>query len=284
MNPEVNAVLAEVKAQMASMDSPQPKAEGQAQAVDVNSLRLPDFSTMSIMEATKWCMDNGINKALDISQTTGKKLHTIHTAQWRIRKGDTVVMSGARAYPKHVKSLEERVLSALKTGCRTATTIHTYVGKDVAIKVLNMKLGSLVSRGLIGKKKSVSTGHMKYYPYDEALAKGCLQEPKPKKNPFEFKPDNRLPSFVPPRSLQIAEQLKPMPIDQDRENYILFLEKRVTEWQTEARRLQHEVDAKAKREVRNVAYDQALEQIESLRKEVKRLTIIIEYYEGKAGK
>lgn len=283
MNPEVNAVLAEVKAQMASMDSPQPKAEGQAQAVDINSLRLPDFSTMSIMEATKWCMDNGINKALDISQTTGKKLHTIHTAQWKIRKEGNV-SSGARAYPKHVKSLEERVLSALKTGCRTATTIHTYVGKDVAIKVLNMKLGSLVSRGLIGKKKSVSTGHMKYYPYEEALAKGCLQEPKPKKNPFEFKPDNRLPSFVPPRSLQIAEQLKPMPIDQDRENYILFLEKRVTEWQTEARRLQHEVDAKAKREVRNVAYDQALEQIESLRKEVKRLTIIIEYYEGKAGK
>ena len=270
MNPEVNAVLAEVKAQMLSLDNPKPT--------------MPDFNSMSIMEATKWCMDNGINKALDIAQTTGKKLHTIHTAQWRIRKGDTAIMSGARAYPKHVKSLEERVLSALKTGCRTATTIHTYVGKDVALKVVNMKLGSLVSRGLIGKKKSVSTGHMKYYPYDEALAKGCLQEPKVKKNPFEFKPaDDRLPSFVPPRSLQIAEQLKPMPIDQDRENYILFLEKRVTEWQTEARRLQHEVD-KPKREVRNVAYDQALEQIESLRKEIQRLTIIVEYYEGKAGK
>jgi hypothetical protein len=276
MNPEVNAVLAEVKAQMASMDNP--KSE-----VDVNATRLPDFSTMSIMKATEWCMANHIDKPQDIARTTGKKLETIHTAMWKIRKGGNV-SSGAKAYPKHVKSLEDRVLSALKTGCRTATTIHTYVGKDVAIKVLNMKLGSLVSRGLIGKKKSVSTGHMKYYPYDEALAKGCLQEPKPKKNPFEFKPDNRLPSFVPPRSLQIAEQLKPMPIDQDRENYILFLEKRVTEWQTEARRLQHEVDAKAKREVRNVAYDQALEQIELLRKEVKRLTIIIEYYEGKAGK
>ena len=270
MNPEVNAVLAEVKAQMLSLDNPKPT--------------MPDFNAMSIMEATKWCMDNGINKASDIAQTTGKKLHTIHTAQWRIRKGDTVIMSGARAYPKHVKSLEERVLSALKTGCRTATTIHTYVGKDVALKVLNMKLGSLVSRGLIGKKKSVSTGHMKYYPYDEALAKGCLQEPKVKKNPFEFKPAERATEFVPPRSLQIAEQLKPMPIDQDRENYILFLEKRVTEWQTEARRLQHEVDAKSKREVRNIAYDQALEQIESLRKEIQRLTIIVEYYEGKAGK
>lgn len=276
MNPEVNAVLAEVKAQMASMDNQKPE-------VDVNAPRLPDFSTLSVMEATKWCMDNGINKALDIAQTTGKRLNTIHTAQWKIRKGSNV-SSGAKAYPKHVKSLEERVLSALKTGCRTATTIHTYVGKDVALKVLNMKLGSLVSRGLIGKKKSVSTGYMKYYPYDEALAKGCLQKPKVKKNPFEFKPTEKVISFAMPRSLEIAEQLKPMPIDQDRENYILFLENRVTEWQTEARRLQREVDAKTRREVRNVAYDEASAQIESLRKEIKRLTIIVEYYEGKAGK
>jgi hypothetical protein len=190
-------------------------------------------------------------------------------------------------YPAHVKPLEQRVLAALDAGCRTAKTIHTYVGKDVPEKVVNMKLGQLVSRGKIGRKISESTGYLKYYPYEIAKEKGCLQEPKkrqPKQNPFEFKPAKRVTEFVAPRSLEIAEQLTTAPVDQDRENYILFLEKRVTEWQAEARKLQHEVDAKTRREVRNVAYDQALEQVEALRKEVQRLTIILEYYEGKAGK
>ena len=64
MKPEVNAVLQEVKASLAN---PQPKAEGQAQPVDINSLRLPDFKTLSIMEATKWCMEHGIEKGTDIA-------------------------------------------------------------------------------------------------------------------------------------------------------------------------------------------------------------------------
>ena len=183
-------------------------------------------------------------------------------------------------YPAHVKPLETRVLAALDSGCRTAKTINTYVGRDVPERVVNMKLGQLVARGKIGRKVSDSTGYLKYYPYKIAKEKGILEIPKKRKskvNPFEFKPAERATEFVAPRSLEIADQLH---IDQDRENYILFLEKRVTEWQTEARRLQREVDAKSS----VVAYDQALEQIESLRKEIQRLTIIVEYYEGKASK
>ncbi len=97
MKPEVNAVLQEVKQALAN---PQPKAEGQAQLVDINSLRLPDFSTLSIMEATKWCMEHGIEKGTDIANLTGKKLNTVHTAQWKLRN------------PKRVKVLQRRAKKA----------------------------------------------------------------------------------------------------------------------------------------------------------------------------
>lgn len=93
MKPEVNALLAEVKAQMSSMDQAKPE-------VDINSLRLPDFSTMSIMEATKWCMEHGIEKGTDIAHVTGKKLNTVHTAQWKLRN------------PKRVKVLQRRAKKA----------------------------------------------------------------------------------------------------------------------------------------------------------------------------
>jgi hypothetical protein len=96
MKPEVNAVLQEVKANLAN---PKPQ-------VDINALRLPDFKTMSIMEATKWCLTNGIEKPSDIAQTTGKQPNTIHTAMWKIRN------------PKRVKVLARRAkkVKALKSG------------------------------------------------------------------------------------------------------------------------------------------------------------------------
>jgi hypothetical protein len=96
MKPEVNAVLQEVKANLAN---PQPK-------VDVNALRLPDFKAMSIMESAKWCIENGITKAPDIAQLTGKQVNTIHTAMWKLRN------------PKRVKVLQRRAkkAKALKAG------------------------------------------------------------------------------------------------------------------------------------------------------------------------
>jgi hypothetical protein len=102
MKPEVNAVLQEVKANLAN---PQPK-------VDVNALRLPDFKAMSIMESAKWCIENGITKAPDIAQLTGKQVNTIHTAMWKLRN------------PKRVKVLQRRAkkAKALKAGKATKPT------------------------------------------------------------------------------------------------------------------------------------------------------------------
>jgi hypothetical protein len=97
MKPEVNAVLQEVKANLAN---PKPQ-------VDINALRLPDFKGMSIMEATKWCLlEGGIDKPSEIARLTGKQPNTIHTALWKIRN------------PKRVKVLARRAkkVKALKSG------------------------------------------------------------------------------------------------------------------------------------------------------------------------
>jgi hypothetical protein len=82
MKPEVNAVLAEVKQSLAQAHQPAPL--------------MPDFKAMSIMEATKWCIENGITSPKVISETTGKGVNTISTALWKIRN------------PKRVKVLQRR--------------------------------------------------------------------------------------------------------------------------------------------------------------------------------
>jgi hypothetical protein len=105
MKPEVNAVLQEVKANLAN---PKPQ-------VDINALRLPDFKTMSIMEATKWCLANGIEKPSEIARLTGKQPNTIHTALWKIRNPKRVKVLARRA--KKVKALKAGVV---KEGVKAA--------------------------------------------------------------------------------------------------------------------------------------------------------------------
>jgi hypothetical protein len=102
MKPEVNAVLQEVKANLAN---PKPT--------------IPNFNGMSIMEATKWCLANGIEKPSEIAQTTGKQPNTIHTAMWKIRN------------PKRVKVLARRAkkVKALKSGLVKEGVKATQVAK-----------------------------------------------------------------------------------------------------------------------------------------------------------
>ena len=92
MKPEVNAVLQEVKQSLAQAHQPAPL--------------MPDFKAMSIMQATKWCIENGITSPKVISETTGKQANTVHTAMWKIRN------------PKRVKVLQRRAkkAKALKSG------------------------------------------------------------------------------------------------------------------------------------------------------------------------
>jgi len=96
MKPEVNAVLQEVKQSLAQTHQPAPL--------------MPDFKSMSIMESTKWCVENGITKAPDIARLTSKQVNTIHTAMWKIRN------------PKRVKALQRRAkkAKAIKAGVTVA--------------------------------------------------------------------------------------------------------------------------------------------------------------------
>ena len=102
MKPEVNAVLQEVKASLAN----QPMAEEKPE-VDVNTLRLPDFSTMSIMEATKWCVENGIDKAPTIAKLSGKTVGSVHTAMWKLRNPKRVKVLASRAKKDKAKAKAE---------------------------------------------------------------------------------------------------------------------------------------------------------------------------------
>jgi hypothetical protein len=92
MKPEINAVLAEVKANLAN---PKPT--------------MPDFKAMSIMEATKWCLlEGGIEKPSEIAKLTGKQPNTIHTALWKIRNPKRVKVLARRA--KKVKALKAGIV------------------------------------------------------------------------------------------------------------------------------------------------------------------------------
>jgi hypothetical protein len=117
MKPEVNAVLAEVKASLAQTHQPAPL--------------MPDFKAMSIMQATKWCIEKGITSPKVISETTGKKVNTVNTALWKIRNPKRVKMLSRRA--KKVRDLKAGVI---KEGVK-ATKPMAKVAKVAKPKITN---------------------------------------------------------------------------------------------------------------------------------------------------
>jgi hypothetical protein len=94
MKPEVNAVLAEVKASLAQTHQPAPL--------------MPDFKAMSIMQATKWCIEQGITSPKVISETTGKQVNTVNTALWKIRNPKRVKVLARRA--KKIRDLKAGIV------------------------------------------------------------------------------------------------------------------------------------------------------------------------------
>jgi hypothetical protein len=168
-------------------------------------------------------------------------------------------------YPKHIKPLQERIMSAVGNGCRTAKAITTYCGED-RVKVVNMHLGRLLSAGKLVKYTN-SSGFTRYYTPDEAKAKGYKPDAQPKKA-------EKRSSFVPTQ--KPAKQSKSQGQD-----YIAFLEKRVSEWQTESRKQAHEIlelrDALAEaRRTRDVTSE-----VTEVMQEVIKLRATVEYLESK---
>jgi hypothetical protein len=170
-------------------------------------------------------------------------------------------------YPKHIKPLQERIMSAVGNGCRTAKAITTYCGED-RVKVVNMHLGRLLSAGKLVKYTN-SSGFTRYYTPDEAKAKGYKPDAQPKKVE-----KNRSSSV--PATHQPAKQSKSQGQD-----YIAFLEKRIAEWQTESRKQAHEIlelrDALAEaRRTRDVTSE-----VTEVMQEVIKLRATVEYLESK---
>ena len=170
-------------------------------------------------------------------------------------------------YPKHIKPLQERIMSAVGNGCRTAKAITTYCGED-RVKVVNMHLGRLLSAGKLVKYTN-SSGFTRYYTPDEAKAKGYKPDAQPKK--VEKNRSSSVPATQKP-----AKQSKSQGQD-----YIAFLEKRVSEWQTESRKQAHEImelrDALAEaRRTRDVTSE-----VTEVMQEVIKLRATVEYLESK---
>jgi hypothetical protein len=176
-------------------------------------------------------------------------------------------------YPKHIKPLQERIMSAVGNGCRTAQAITTYCGEE-RVKVVNMHLGRLLSAGKLVRYTNPASGFTRYYTPDEAKAKGYKPDAKPKKAE-----KNRSSSFVMPKSLKIADEALAKKA-QGVGNFD-FLAKRVLEWQMEARKQAHEIErlkselAEARR-TRDVTSE-----VTEVMQEVIKLRATVEYLESK---
>jgi hypothetical protein len=165
-------------------------------------------------------------------------------------------------YPKHIKPLQERIMSAVGNGCRTAKAITTYCGED-RVKVVNMHLGRLLSAGKLVKYTN-SSGFTRYYTPDEAKAKGYKPDAQPKK---VEKRSSSVPATQKPAKLLIPSNAKEA-------QYILFLEKRVAEWQMESRKQAHEIE-----KLRD-ALSKSMER-HGVAEEVIKLRATVEYLESK---
>lgn len=188
------------------------------------------------------------------------------------------------AYPDHIKPLKQRIMSALNNGARTADSIANYCKEEV--KLINMQLGRWVSRGQIGRKVS-PTGIIRYYPYEIAKEMGILEEPKPinywtKERKAKEQAKKRSSPFpATPQPTQAQAPVQTISAMQE-SAYIAFLEKRITEWQAEARKMAKQISEleqeviKAKTEPRNVTGE-----VQEVMKEVMELRATIVYLESK---
>ena len=180
-------------------------------------------------------------------------------------------------YPKHVKTLEQRVLAALNSGgCRTVETVMSYCGETDRRKVA-LKLGQLVARGLAGRKPSDSTGYMKYYPESIAREKGILATPKQWGGVKKVKTEEGLRVVVKNNDQEErpAPTVKEIVVDRR----TAFLEQRAQAWHDEARRLQRLVDEAPV--VNDRATKDLIRENEALKGKVARLQVVVDYLESK---
>ena len=190
------------------------------------------------------------------------------------------------AYPDHIKPLKDRIISALNNGARTVESVARYCKEEE--KLINLQLNRWVSRGQIGKHIVPSSGNVKYYPYELAKEMGILIEPKPinywtKERKAKQESKKRSSSAVarPTQEPSVIPD-KPTRVEAKEAKYIQFLENRIVEWQTEARRMAKQITELEKEviEARNAPRNVTGE-VQEVMKEVMELRATIVYLESK---
>jgi hypothetical protein len=183
-------------------------------------------------------------------------------------------------YPDHYKPLKDRILSGLANGCRTPESVANYCG-TTDVKLINLQLGRWVSRGMIGRQTNKQSGITRYYPHDIAKEMGILTKPQPILRKKKAKPTQKREQT--PRQMPLwDETAKPSIYTTE------FLEKRVSEWQAEARKQAHEIeDLKAKLSDAQVQLIKARQtrdvtsEIAEVMEEVTKLRATVAYLESK---
>jgi len=134
MKPEVNAVLQEVKANLGKQELserlnalrlPDPNPLPSVSTQPTPKPTTPDFSKMTAVEATRWCMKNGITKAGAIAKLTGKNPTSVYTAMWKIR------------HPKRSKRLNRESKARREANGAKPTTTKTKSIKVTKPKIEN---------------------------------------------------------------------------------------------------------------------------------------------------
>ena len=190
------------------------------------------------------------------------------------------------SYPDHIKPLKDRIMSALNNGARTVESVARYCKEEE--KLINLQLNRWVSRGQIGKHIVPSSGNVKYYPYELAKEMGILIEPKPinywTKERKAKQEDKKRSSSAVARPTQEPSVIpdKPTRVEAKEAKYIQFLENRIVEWQTEARRMAKQITELEKEviEARNAPRNVTGE-VQEVMKEVMELRATIVYLESK---
>jgi len=186
-------------------------------------------------------------------------------------------------YPDHIKPLQERMTSALNNGARTVDAIAKYCKEGE--KLVRLQLNLMVSRGKIGRQTTPASGITRYYPANIAKEMGILTAPQPiNRKPKKAKEQKR--SSQPTQAEAFLLRGETVGLT-DKSNakeaqYIEFLEKRITEWQGEARKMAKQISEleaeviKAKTEPRNVTGE-----VQEVMVEVMELRATIAYLESK---
>ena len=221
----------------------------------------------------------------------------MHLAMEAKQEADTVSQSHSvpkpkRAinYPKHIKPLHDRIMSAI-TGSklRTAQAITTYCGEE-RVKVVNMHLGRMMSAGKLVRYTNPASGITRYYTPEEATIKGYKPDAQAKKvkkvkgkKAKSMQKHEEAPRQMPlwnetASDLATAEQLMQ---HEALKKHCTFLENQVKGWQAESRKQAHEIKHLQVQLVNARKTRDVTSEVTEVMQEVTQLRATIAYLESK---